>query len=539
MADFKSPENLKRLLDALEATKESDMLTDKIDDLTSKSNVSSNKILADRLGTLGDASETISEGKPNFTMRDLAEDMLPVKQSNLPDVTGEVVDRSDEVSRALVKSGSKVPSTLSTVGKVASRAAGPLLGVAGAVLGEDQVQAATFSPEETELPFDERRAAFINRMGGEKRTDSEMSKVLDAAMRGLDTQDALVSQSAGVPFRPMGGDSEQTPTMAKDVTREPKRSPATQESTTRETSKKTTTEPESIVDKYEKMLKDYENSKKDAKKNSRYDKAFEQLMNAFAQADLAGGAQFAGLKPKTMELEDLGYEKDVENKFNKQLQLEGLRRKEKEMELKKLEPSWEQKEQFKYDLKNKSNLKKIESKDVEKAQTAMTQLEEQEEKIKKAMLELTKASKNVFAGDTGPIIGRLPTLTEQGQRVDQALNTLSLDKMVKMFAGMSKAIDSDAERAFFQSAQASDTKDIPVNLEILQGMLDNIQKLKDKTSRVVSGDQQYYAKSQEGDNNQTRSAEFVRLKDPKTGAVRNIRADKAQKYIDKGAIKVD
>jgi hypothetical protein len=65
--------------------------------------------------------------------------------------------------------------------------------------------------------------------------------------------------------------------------------------------------------------------------------------------------------------------------------------------------------------------------------------------------------------------------------VEEALNKISLSEMSKTFAGMSKAIDSDAERAFFQSAQPSLKRDEEINVEVLREMKDNLESLKRKS----------------------------------------------------------
>lgn len=85
----------------------------------------------------------------------------------------------------------------------------------------------------------------------------------------------------------------------------------------------------------------------------------------------------------------------------------------------------------------------------------------------------------------GPIMGRLPAVSKDRQLVEQALNAVSLNTMVNMFAGMSKAIDSDAERAFFQSSQPDIKKDADVNIKVLQDMKKAAESLKNKTKKAI------------------------------------------------------
>lgn len=96
---------------------------------------------------------------------------------------------------------------------------------------------------------------------------------------------------------------------------------------------------EAPISRYEQLLSDYEKSKKEAGGKDLMVQGVQSLLDAFAQYDLAGGPQYAGLKAKKTRVPDLGFGKQVENKFNKQLQLEGLKRKEKELEMKRKQAS--------------------------------------------------------------------------------------------------------------------------------------------------------------------------------------------------------
>jgi hypothetical protein len=91
--------------------------------------------------------------------------------------------------------------------------------------------------------------------------------------------------------------------------------------------------------------------------------------------------------------------------------------------------------------------------------------------INVALAELTRYSKESIGG-TGPfatVFGLTGKTTESGQRIRAAFNRVSLSSMQKLFEGMARAIDSDAERAFFQSTQPSLNLDDSVNAKILVG----------------------------------------------------------------------
>lgn len=364
MRGMNDSKNLEALLRAMDELKDKASVDARDASLLKDAARTSKSMLADKAGTIvGKGSDIVSEGIPNFTMRDIAEDMLPVKQSNLPDIAGEVVDRSDEVSRALVKSGARTPSTIAkTAGKVASKSLGPLLGIAGAVLGEDQVQAATLDEDLRNLPFDERLKEYQVRQGM-RRSDEDLSKIVNAGLAGNETQDYLTNLVEDIPLRPyespkstssesdiikefgnMLASSDSTSDKLKTMQEEASKTPTVEKKNEEKSenvkpSVKTQGKPseQSIVDKYQELLNKYEEERKKASGKDLMVQGVQSLMDAFAQYDLAGGGQFAGLKPIKTKVPELGFGKQVENKFNKQLQLEGLKRKEEELKNKRLQ----------------------------------------------------------------------------------------------------------------------------------------------------------------------------------------------------------
>jgi hypothetical protein len=113
-------------------------------------------------------------------------------------------------------------------------------------------------------------------------------------------------------------------------------------------------------------------------------------------------------------------------------------------------------------------------KDLKLVKTAMQDVQEKKAMIKGALRELKKAE-NSMQGDSGPLDQYISPLTDQGQKLEYTLNNLALDKMTKMFEGMSKAIDSDSERKFFMKAQPTMSNYPSVNREILNNMLKGIE----------------------------------------------------------------
>jgi hypothetical protein len=86
---------------------------------------------------------------------------------------------------------------------------------------------------------------------------------------------------------------------------------------------------------------------------------------------------------------------------------------------------------------------------------------------------------------TGPFataFGAKKYFSGELQQLDQVLSNEALQKMVSMFRGMSKAIDSDSERAFFNATTTGISRDDRVNLQVLLGA--KSMAMKQKTENI-------------------------------------------------------
>lgn len=84
-------------------------------------------------------------------------------------------------------------------------------------------------------------------------------------------------------------------------------------------------------------------------------------------------------------------------------------------------------------------------------------------------------------GGTGPIVtlGGLTKYNPFGsstEELDAAFKEIDIKNMVSTFSGMSKAVDSDAERAAWRATQPSVSKDDKPNMQILLGMKSSLMK---------------------------------------------------------------
>lgn len=99
-----------------------------------------------------------------------------------------------------------------------------------------------------------------------------------------------------------------------------------------------------------------------------------------------------------------------------------------------------------------------------------------------------KYSKSQILG-TGPIAtlgGLTPKIMQKSEDLDAQFKKQNLDTMVKMFAGMSKAVDTNNERRAFESAQASMTNDDKTNARLIKEKIDAAKSMLQKQKDAVA-----------------------------------------------------
>lgn len=228
-------------------------------------------------------------------------------------------------------------------------------------------------------------------------------------------------------------------------------------------------------------------------------------------------------KAKAKDLSMTEYQREILKLKGKELDL-----KEKVAANKKDEPDWKEKEKYKADLKQGMVDKKEMDKETKAIKKSQDNLSEQLGRIKRARSLIAKMKKNKGLVDTGPLDQYAASFSEEGQELRQALNDLSLDKMSKLFQGMSKAVDSDAERKMFEQSQASMSNFPEVNIRVLESMEKGIRSLQNKNSEVLKG----------LGNNTTEASNVVNdtvLLQAPDGQTSRVKRSVAEKYIKKGA----
>ena len=135
----------------------------------------------------------------------------------------------------------------------------------------------------------------------------------------------------------------------------------------------------------------------------------------------------------------------------------------------------EKKEQLKEDAQVKKENRKTRAEINKSQQSAEGILRDLED----AKTKFDAYSKSNITG-TGPLAtlgGLTKYVSADTEKLNAAFKKLSMDQMVKQFAGMSKAIDSDAERRAFESTQPSVANDDPTNKQILEDRIRDIKNL--------------------------------------------------------------
>lgn len=108
------------------------------------------------------------------------------------------------------------------------------------------------------------------------------------------------------------------------------------------------------------------------------------------------------------------------------------------------------------------------------------------EALKTSLVSYSKKS----IGGTGPVstMGGLKKYADQDtENLDSKFKTVSLEQMSKLFAGMSKAVDSTAERRIFEATQPSLTLDDKTNLGLINDKIEAAKRLKEKIVNAKSG----------------------------------------------------
>ncbi len=198
------------------------------------------------------------------------------------------------------------------------------------------------------------------------------------------------------------------------------------------------------------------------------------------------GALMNNLETRKLREQELK-DRQINNQLDRELKREQILKTRGE----RLDPnaklSPEEKLRLGDELKENTQIKKENRKERTQLEKDIQKTKELKMMIQDAKEEFETYSKGSITG-TGPVatLGGLTSyVNDDTERLKARFNKLGLDSMVKMFAGMSKAVDTGAERAAFESTQPRINNDDSVNTMILNDQLAAAERMLQKQQEAI------------------------------------------------------
>lgn len=196
---------------------------------------------------------------------------------------------------------------------------------------------------------------------------------------------------------------------------------------------------------------------------------------------------------------------------------------------KEAQPSFEEKERIKANVKEEFQVAKENRQIKEKLESAIPTVDEQIKNVKTA---LNLINKSEFAG-TGPLDQYFAGVTPEGQLLKKALRNIQLDTLVTKFQGMSRAVDTETDRKFFQETQPDMGNFETTNKKMLVDILERLEGIKERSqNKLKEITSQKEASSQPVEARQQKATNLVKIKGP-SGQEATMTEEKAQKYLSK------
>jgi hypothetical protein len=187
---------------------------------------------------------------------------------------------------------------------------------------------------------------------------------------------------------------------------------------------------------------------------------------------------------------------------------------------KEKQPSFEEKEKIKAKVREDVQVSK-ENRDLKKQlEPAIANVDDQIKNVKDA---ISLINKSKITG-TGPLDQYIAGATPEGQLLKKALGNISLDTLVQKFQGMSRAIDTETDRKFFQETQPSMGNFETTNKKMLGDILTRLESVKKRSQDKLKEIETQKAPEA------TQTSNLIRIKGP-SGEEATMTEDKAQKYL--------
>lgn len=204
-------------------------------------------------------------------------------------------------------------------------------------------------------------------------------------------------------------------------------------------------------------------------------------------------AQIGGLFPELKNMpgfEDATAEQLQENiDFLKLKDQQNARAQQNQLQRAALQQGFSNKlteQELQEDRKQKREVQKENREIKQKLTQAIPALEAQLKLLEDTKKQYEEYSKGFLNTGTGPVatLGGLTKVFSDTEKLDSQFKKIALNSMVSTFAGMSKAVDSNAERAAFEATQPSITTDDPTNRANLDMAIEATKSLIEKSKKA-------------------------------------------------------
>lgn len=225
----------------------------------------------------------------------------------------------------------------------------------------------------------------------------------------------------------------------------------------------------------------------------------ESAEQAFSQGDVGLAHRMVGFRDYANQIEQAPKQQfaiaQQEAQFEQQNKLQEAQfRQQRAMQREARSSQKGSLEQEKADLKDAITVKKENRKERRELDKAEQGLIAQKQSLEKARTQFNEYSKGSYLGGTGPVatgFGLKKFTDQETESLDTAFKNISFDTLIKSFQGMSRAVDSDSERKFFEATQPSVTLDDATNQKLLDDKLNAVNSLLEKTQKAKQNFDKY------------------------------------------------
>ncbi len=192
------------------------------------------------------------------------------------------------------------------------------------------------------------------------------------------------------------------------------------------------------------------------------------------------------------------------------------------------QPSFEEKEKIKASVKEQFQVGKENRELKKQLEPAIATVDDQIKNVKDA---ISLINKSKISG-TGPLDQYFASITPEGQLLKKSLGNIQLDTLVTKFQGMSRAVDTETDRKFFQETQPNMGNFETTNKKMLGDILKRLEGVKERSENKLKEISSQKEETQPVETQQQKATNLVKIKGP-SGQEATMTEEKAQKYLSK------